>query len=246
MLEDILRAMFTSLSLNLGYKEFSGVQWYHVLWFIGAIIFAVVVYRVTVKIIGSPDEDDDSEPHGNAEASDTSEYRQNSQSGYNKSQMIDVHFKPLIMENRYEGMNTAVLLRAIIGDLNCKYEEDEQGSIIFMYQGERFIILNTPESMWIRIFDVQWYDCSLDKLEEVSCMQKAINIANKSQPCTAVYAIDKDENKMIVYSKCDLLISSEFPEPDGYLSAWLSNFFNLKREVVLEFEKEMQIIGLSV
>ncbi len=199
-----------------------------------AFIVGFVIYRVVIKLLGIPADDDYLD------------------SGY-YSKAIEKDFvnkmedKPAVVnaENKYADMNNAVLIRAILGDLNCQYSENEDGDIFFLYQGERFWVGASAESIWIRIIDMRWYDCPLDRLEEMSCMQKAINIANSVQPCTAVYVIDKEENKMIAYSKCDLIISSYFPAPDQYFVAWLSNFFQLKQKVFLEFEKEKQRLGLS-
>ncbi len=138
---------------------------------------------------------------------------------YKPVETINVNSRPLNTMNKYENMNNAVMIRAILGDLNGQYDENEDGSIFFLYQGERFWVTANEESAWIRIIDMQWYDCPLDKLEEISCMQKAINTANSGQSCTAIYAINKEENKMIAYSKCDLIITSDFPAPDQFFAA---------------------------
>lgn len=158
---------------------------------------------------------------------------------------INVETKSIMNDNEYEGMDTPTLIKGLLKKLNSQYQENEDGSLFFTYQSERFWLQCDKESSWIRIIDLQWYECTLEKIEEVSCMQKAINISNAGQQCTAIYSIDKEENKMIVYSKCDLLISSHFPAPDQYLAAWLACFFRLKQTVVMEFEKEKQRIGVT-
>lgn len=159
---------------------------------------------------------------------------------------INVQTKNAMNDNEYEGMDVPTLIKALLAKMNCQYDENDDGSLFFTYQGERFWLTSNKESAWIRIIDLQWYDCPLDNLEEISCMQKAINTANSGQSCTAIYVISKEDNKMIVYSKCDLLIFSHFPAPDQYLATWLACFFRLKQEVVMEFEKEKQKIGLNV
>lgn len=158
---------------------------------------------------------------------------------------INVKTKTAMNGNYDETMDVPTLVRTMLGKLNCQYDENDDGSLFFTYQGERFWLTSSKESVWIRIVDVQWYECPLDNLEEMSCMQKAINLVNGKQSCTAVYLIDKEIGKMIVYSKCDLIISPKFPSPDQYLAAWLACFFRLKQDVVIEFEKEKQKIGLS-
>lgn len=158
---------------------------------------------------------------------------------------IEVPTEDALDNNEYKDMDTPTLMRAVLKKLNCKCQENDDGTIFFEYQGESFWLSSSKDSSWVRVIDINWYNCSLDNLEEISCMQKAINSANAEQSCTAVYSIDKENNKMIVYSKADLLISTKLPGPDEYLYAWLSQFFQLKQKVVIEFEKEKQIIKAS-
>ncbi len=204
-----------------------------------AIIAGIVVFFCCVVAVVRRmelDEDD------NAEAPDDTTIERHG------VKTVNVNTKSMNMENRYEGMNTPVLVRAILGDLNCKYDETEDGlDLFFVYQGEHFALRTAgdADNPWIRIFDLSWYHSTLDKLEEISCMQKAINTANSHESCMAVYEISKDDNTFFVYSKCDLLISSSFPAPDQYLAAWLAGFFRLKHSVVMEFEKEKQRLGVS-
>lgn len=236
-----ITAAFTYLFRMIGIEATSDIEWYHFVWFIAIVIFAVVVFRLVAKHVGNPlDEDDDSDYSDQQE--DAKSDLSNSE---NSVKTINVSAKPMNTGHNYDGMNNAVLIRAILGDLSCQYDENEDGTIFFVYQGERFWVSASENSVWIRIIDMRWYDCSLDKLEEMSCMQKAINTANSRQACTALYAISKEDNEMIAYSKCDLIITSDFPAPDQYFAAWLANFFRLKQEVVIEFEKEKQKIGLS-
>lgn len=191
-----------------------------------AAIFAVV------KLIrfGDKTSEDDDDVEYSRQTAPESNYTQKT---------LNVKSRPINMENKYDGMNTAVLLRAILEDLNCKYEENEDGSdLIFSYQGETFVarapLVDNPR---VRLFDVNWYSCPLDNLEEISCMQKAINEGNTSQMCTAVYYIDNENKCMTVYSKADFLIWSAMPQPDDYMRMWLDNMFYLKQNIAAEFEK---------
>lgn len=204
-----------------------------------AILVCVVIFFVCVgAVVKRLDSDENDEAETSADV--VADGR--------KVRTVNVNTKAVNMENRYEGMNTAVLVRAILGDLNCKYEESEDGrDLFFVYQGEHFVMRTADDANnpWIRIFDLSWYHCTLDKLEEISCMQKAINTANSQESCMAVYEISKEDNTFFVYSKCDLLVSSLIPAPDRYLAIRLANFFRLKQSVVMEFEKEKQKLGLS-
>lgn len=204
---------------------------------LGAILIVWLLSRINHR--------DDGQTKSYAEEDGQDEQR-SSDSHENPPTTINIQTKNAMNDNEYEGMDVPTLIKALLAKMNCQYDENDDGSLFFTYQGERFWLTSNKESAWIRIIDLQWYDTTLDKLEEISCMQKAINTANSGQSCTAVYVINKDGNKFIVYSKCDLLISPHFPAPDQYLAAWLACFFRLKQDVVMEFEKEKQKIGLNV
>lgn len=145
---------------------------------------------------------------------------------------------------QYKNMDVPELMKVLLAKLNCTYKEEDDGTISFIYQGEHFSMFTKPNYVWVRITDHRWYECSLGDIEEFSCMQKAINKANFSSLCTAIYFISKEENKMIVFSKGDFSISGEYHDVERYLNTWLSCFFRLKQNVVLEFEKEKQKIGI--
>ena len=206
------------------------------------ILIAAIAIFVVVRLIRFGDkvseDDDDNDNENSSQTAPESNYTQKT---------LNVKSRPINIENKYDGMNTAVLLRAILEDLNCKYEENEDGSdLIFSYQGETFVarapLVDNPR---VRLFDVNWYSCSLDNLEEMSCMQKAINEANTSQMCTAVYYIDNENKCMTVYSKADFLIWSVMPQPDDYMRMWLDNMFYLKQNITAEFEKGKQKVGIQ-
>lgn len=160
---------------------------------------------------------------------------------------INVKSEPMNTENKYDGLNTTELVKAILKDSNCTYDESEDKmDLIFSYQGETFLArIPEADNPRIRLFDVNWYNCPLDNLEEMSCMQKAINAANIGQMSTAVYIIDKEQKCMTVYSKADFFIWNNIPQPDNYFRMWLNSMFYLKQDIVVEFEKEKQKIGLN-
>lgn len=139
-------------------------------------------------------------------------------------------------ENKYKGLNTYQLIKALLESLNCRYQENGDGTIYFTYQAENFWLTTGQDNAWVRIIDTQWFDCPADDLQKMSYMQKAINTANSTQQCTAVYYIEN--GNMIVYSKADIIITPETPNVEDYFVAWLTCFFRLKNTVTVEYEKE--------
>ena len=135
-------------------------------------------------------------------------------------------------------MDNQDLLKTILTQLNCQYQAGEDDDYWFTYQGEHFNVSYDKDSFWVRIYDMQWFACSLDELENISYMQKAINLCNSRFCCTAYYYVDTDKKTFRVYSKCDFLLNEVFPAPEQYFQAWLTQFFRLKHEIVLQYDKE--------
>lgn len=135
-------------------------------------------------------------------------------------------------------MDNQDLLKTILTQINCQYQAGEDDDYWFTYQGEHFNVSYDKDSFWVRIYDMQWFTCSLDELENISYMQKAINLCNSKFCCTAYYYVDTDKNTFRVYSKCDFLLNEDFPAPVQYFQAWLTQFFRLKHEIALQYDKE--------
>lgn len=136
-------------------------------------------------------------------------------------------------------------VRELLKKLNCIYEEDEDVDdkkafvARFTYQGEHFWLSSHKDRIWVRIVDCTWYSCPLENLEEMACMQKAINIANAATMlCAALYEIDNEERIMNVLSKCEFALPPQFQSDVDYFTAYLDSFFYLQRNVMTAFEKE--------
>lgn len=76
-------------------------------------------------------------------------------------------------------------------------------------------------------------------------MQKAINNVNFKRMSTACYSIDKENNKMDVFSKNDIILLQSLPSVENYFQICLNDICELKQKVVIEFEKEKQKIGIE-
>lgn len=147
-----------------------------------------------------------------------------------------------------EGMDNTDVMRALLKKLNCESQEeaDDDGcTFMFTYQGEKFWMYASKKTAWVRVADITWYECPLDNLEELSCMQKAINIANSQNTCTALYTIDNDEHVMSVYSKYEFAIYPKFLGIQPYFTVIMGSFFELKHAVAIEFDKEKSKVGVT-
>ena len=200
-------------------------------------VVAFVVYELVhrYKNGSEPAEDDYAD---NKSASENV----NEEENFKKEKTINVR-----VGNKYAGMDTPTLVKAILKDLNCKYEEsDDHIDFLFSYQGENFVArAPDKDNPRVRLFDLDWCRCPLSNLEEMSCMQKVINAVNTRQMYSAIYYINKETKEMVVYSKADFLIWSDMPHPDDYMRMWLGNFFFLKQNFAVDLENEKQRVGIK-
>lgn len=200
-------------------------------------VVAFVVYELVhrYKNGSEPAEDDYAD---NKSASENV----NEEENFKKEKTINVR-----VGNKYAGMDTPTLVKAILKDLNCKYEEsDDHIDFLFSYQGENFVArAPDKDNPRVRLFDLDWCRCPLSNLEEMSCMQKVINAVNTRQMCSAIYYINKETKEMVVYSKADFHIWCDMPHPDDYMRMWLGNFFFLKQNFAVDLENEKQRVGIK-
>lgn len=168
---------------------------------------------------------------------------------YEQEVMIDKESKRNSTMNNdvFKDLDTPTMVKHLLGQLNCQYQISEDGkNFTFKYQGETFMIrASIKDSLRIRLYDMSWFHCPLDDIEEWACMQKAINKANGRELCTAVYFIDNDDNLFITYSRADLFIWNDMPYPEKYLLMWIDNMSRLKQTVFMEFEKTRQTMAVK-
>lgn len=142
----------------------------------------------------------------------------------------------------YAGMKPRELCKAILHDLNCKTEEDEEeGSdrLAFKFQGETFCIIVSDDCLLATIYDFSWGSVELDDIDEVSRVRKIINEINfQYGGHTLFYTMDTDNNRMVVHTKRQILLTPEIPNLDNCMTAMLSGFFEVQRAMAHELDKE--------
>jgi hypothetical protein len=148
--------------------------------------------------------------------------------------------------NAYIGMSTPELVKALLHDMGCEYHVDEDGDLVTKYQGETFCLRVRDDNPWLVIWDYAWLGVSSDNLEEVSCLQRAINTSNIRQFCTAVYSIDTENKEMTVHSNWFGIVSSELPDVKQYLTVVFGFFFQQHQILLAEFNKEKVKMGLEI
>lgn len=142
-------------------------------------------------------------------------------------------------EPDFTGMKPRELCKAVLRELNCNVVEDENDSshMQFTFQGEEFSLIVSDDCLLVTVYDVAWGNVSLDDIDDVSRLRKTINNINLNYGVTAVYTIDSDNNKMMVHTKRQFIMTPEIPGITAYMTAMLTGFFHLQRALTQEMDR---------
>ena len=145
---------------------------------------------------------------------------------------------PAEIPNREIVLETKDLVIETLNQMGCECEEREDGSLVFTYQGENFIIEASNDCLFINLLDVWWYELStFCDLKEFANMRKAVNEVNLHANCTVLYTVNTEREKFALHTRKNMIFIRQIPDLKGYLESTLSDFFQVKREVLLEMEK---------
>lgn len=137
---------------------------------------------------------------------------------------------------------TRDLVLETLREMGCEYEEgtEEENDIriFFTYQGERFMIEADNECYFINIYDLWWHHMSTYcDVDEFATIQKTINQINAKASCTVLYTINQEAEEIGVHSKKNMLFVRQIPGLKDYLISVLNDFYNIRRDVLIEIEK---------
>lgn len=143
-----------------------------------------------------------------------------------------------IVEKTEEKPHTRKLVLETLRKMGCEFSDKEEGLICFTYQGGGFAIEALDDCFFINVNYPWLHVLPMDgDLEDFACMQKAVNMANHHDHCNVFYTFDKEENQICVHSKKNILFISQIPHIESYLASTLDAFFRIRREVLIEMEK---------
>lgn len=147
----------------------------------------------------------------------------------------------LSVNNMEENQNisTRDLCLEVLRKLNCdvQFEEGNDYTMFFTYQGESFRIDTWEESLMIGIWDVWWGTVDLNDLDEVCRIRKAINTVNINSFLTMVYSIDQEGQRFAVHTRRQCLLIPQIPGIENYLAAMLAGFFEVQRSFREELDR---------
>lgn len=154
---------------------------------------------------------------------------------------VSAEVLPLNKNDMEENQNisTRDLCVEILRKLNCKVQFDEENeyTMYFTYQGENFRIDTWKECLMIGIWDVGWGTVDLDDLDDICHIRKAINTININSFLTMVYSIDLEGQHFAVHTKRQCLLVPQIPNIENYLAAMLAGFFDVQRSFREELDK---------
>lgn len=138
-----------------------------------------------------------------------------------------------------QNISTRDLCVEILRKLNCEVQFDEENeyTMYFTYQGENFRIDTWKECLMIGIWDVGWGTVDLDDLDDICHIRKAINTININSFLTMVYSIDQEGQRFAVHTKRQCLLVPQIPNIENYLAAMLAGFFDVQRSFREELDR---------
>lgn len=123
------------------------------------------------------------------------------------------------MDIQLPDSTTRTLLMVALRKLNLQYEFDDDQNFLVTYQGEQFRIIAENDKPWIQVQDCWWYGESLDDIDNLALLHRAVNECNIRAANKMVYTYNKEEHEVGIHTLRDLLWLPQIPDSDQYLQA---------------------------
>ena len=123
-----------------------------------------------------------------------------------------------------EDIGTEELVIAVLKKIGCQPETNEEGHIVFKYQGDDFYIAVEDEARFIMIWNPWWASISVDN-PALPYLKEIVNLVNVDSLVTTVFTADEDEKNVGLHSKCHTVFTPKEGQLDEYLKAMLDHFF---------------------
>ena len=123
-----------------------------------------------------------------------------------------------------EDIGMEELVIAVLKKIGCQPETNEEGHIVFKYQGDDFYIAVEDEARFIMIWNPWWASISMDN-PALPYLKEIVNLVNVDSLVTTVFTADEDEKNVGLHSKCHTVFTPKEGQLDEYLKAMLDHFF---------------------
>ena len=112
---------------------------------------------------------------------------------------------------------TRTSLMVALRKLNLQYDFDEDQHFVVIYQGERFRLIAENGHAWVHIQDCWWYRESLDDIDNLALLHRAVNECNIRDVNKIVYTYNKEEREIGLHVLREILWLPQIPDSDQYL-----------------------------
>lgn len=123
-----------------------------------------------------------------------------------------------------EDIDTQELVVTVLKEIGCQPETNEEGHLVFKYQGDDFYIAVEDEARFVMIWNPWWASISIDN-PAIPYLKEIVNMVNVEALVTTVYTADEEEKSVGLHSKCHTLFTPKEGPLDEYLKMILDQFF---------------------
>lgn len=129
---------------------------------------------------------------------------------------------------------TLDLMYSTLHNIGCQPKENDDGTILVSYQGERFFMEFT--GMYVMIWDLVWTTIRIDD-PDLPAIREAVNITNFRTGPTVVLSVPDDEGIINIHSRRDIMLHPDCPDNDIFVKAVLDSFFVVKEQLRYGFQQ---------
>ncbi len=144
---------------------------------------------------------------------------------------------PMVIEQTMEEPATRELVKQVLQRMGCQYQDKENDSIYFEYQGLTFIVEAVDECLFINLIWPWCYSFSIFDIDEFARVRKVINEINVRKTCTLFYIQYPESDEVAVHIRKNLIFVPQIPQIEEYLQSTLRGFFEVARALEVEMEK---------
>lgn len=197
------------------------MDWLEVVYFFGLVIVVVVVQRLWDNVI---------EKNKRKKAEEEIKKLKTKDMKNEKNEDTKVSTEPEVM----------LLLTQTLREmkLDIRHDEEDGDFVMTTFQGEYFRI-KVENEKFIEVQDLFWYEAPVEDLDNLSMIQKTINLINTTNTfCRMIYSIDEEEKKINLHTLTSLLWIPEIPDLDQYLGSTMTYMLRIK----MAFYSRMEIL----
>lgn len=134
-------------------------------------------------------------------------------------------------KDELDDVTTRDLVVSTLKKIGCQPQINNEGNVVFKYQGDDFYVAAEEENRFIMIWNPWWGSISTDN-EALPILKEVINLTNINSLITTVYMADEEDEKAIgIHSHCHTYFSPNEGDLEGHLKMLLDMFFDVHNTI---------------